>query len=362
MRGRPSHVTLPTFETPKRWFAIAKHRLAFLAIIGLTACHGVPMPTNVGRPQPFEDPDARLADELDEKSKSAGGVLGVAYRVLDVGGPRGGLRDNEAFPMASVYKLPIALTLLHEVDEGKLALDTPVNIVAESRRAGRSDIAETLPPEGRTMKVSELLEEMMASSDNTASDALLALAGGPSSVTNHLRSLGTRDVRVDRSELEMFHDFVKPARRRLGIDAPKYDDFGKLEDALTDEEIAAATKTIASDPRDSATPDALVWLLTVLHEGKALKPASTKLLLEVMSRAKPDRLSTLLPPNTLVAHKTGTTIGAVNDVGLVKLPDGRFLAIVVFLKGSSSDMETGERAIAEVSRMVYDRVVSGNAP
>lgn len=351
-------MTVSIFD-PRQRRTTAAWKFVLLGLFALTACHSVPLPEHVGRPQPFEDPDARLADELDEQSKPRDGVLGVAYRVLDPGGARGGLRDNESFPMASVYKLPIALTVLDKIDHDKLSLETSVNIGPESRRAGRSEIAETLPPEGRTMKVSELLEAMLASSDNTASDALLALVGGPHAVNDHLRSLGTRGVRVDRSELEMFHDFVKPARRRLGVEAPKYEDFGRLEDALTDEELDAQTNAIANDVRDSATPDAIVWLLTLLHEGKALGPESTKLLLEIMSRAKPDRLSTLLPPNTLVLHKTGTTSGAFNDVGLVKLPDGRFLALVVFLKGSTDDAETAERAVAEAARMVYDRVVSG---
>ena len=75
----------------------------------------------------------------------------------------------------------------------------------------------------------------------------------------------------------------------------------------------------------------------------------------------PNRLRGMLPAGARVAHKTGTAGDAdgitavVNDVGIVTLPDGRRVAIAVFAKRSTRGQEAAERAIALISRAVYDR-------
>jgi beta-lactamase class A len=75
-------------------------------------------------------------------------------------------------------------------------------------------------------------------------------------------------------------------------------------------------------------------------------------------------LKGLLPPGTVVAHKTGTdgTFGgltrATNDIGIITLPDGRHLAIAVFVRDSTADEATRERTIAAAARAAYDRWVT----
>jgi beta-lactamase class A len=65
-----------------------------------------------------------------------------------------------------------------------------------------------------------------------------------------------------------------------------------------------------------------------------------------------------------VAHKTGTDATrngltrATNDVGIVTLPDGRHLAVAVFVKDSTADETTRDRAIAGVARAAYDAWVT----
>ena len=66
-----------------------------------------------------------------------------------------------------------------------------------------------------------------------------------------------------------------------------------------------------------------------------------------------------------MAHKTGTAgtrdglTRATNDVGLVTLPDGRHLAIAVFVSDSRADEATREGVIAKVSRAVWDFMPAG---
>jgi beta-lactamase class A len=67
------------------------------------------------------------------------------------------------------------------------------------------------------------------------------------------------------------------------------------------------------------------------------------------------RIKGSLPPGTEVMHKTGTIGMTTNDVGIVTLPgDGGHVVISVFVKSSEKEIPDRERAIAEVSRAVYD--------
>jgi beta-lactamase class A len=100
----------------------------------------------------------------------------------------------------------------------------------------------------------------------------------------------------------------------------------------------------------------MLELLLAIDSGKALSEESREFLLGVMSRTRTGggRLRGLLPKGTPVAHKTGTLGGVANDVGFVTLPDGRRFAIAVYTKSSTTSEEDRSRAVAEVSRSLYD--------
>jgi len=100
----------------------------------------------------------------------------------------------------------------------------------------------------------------------------------------------------------------------------------------------------------------MLELLLAIDSGKALSEESREFLLGVMSRTRTGaaRLKGLLPKGTPVAHKTGTLGGVANDVGFVTLLDGRRFAIAVYTKSSTTSEEDRSRAVAEVSRSLYD--------
>jgi beta-lactamase class A len=110
------------------------------------------------------------------------------------------------------------------------------------------------------------------------------------------------------------------------------------------------------DPRDQSTPKAMLELLLAIDSGKVLSKESREFLLATMSRTRTGsgRLKGLLPKGTPVAHKTGTIGGVANDVGFITLPDGRRFAIAVFTKSSTTSEADRDRAIAEISRSLYD--------
>jgi beta-lactamase class A len=73
------------------------------------------------------------------------------------------------------------------------------------------------------------------------------------------------------------------------------------------------------------------------------------------SRAGRRRIRGHLPSGTPVAHKTGTMAAAVNDVGIVTLPDGAgHLAVAVYVNTLHRTTYRRERAIAQAARALYD--------
>lgn len=237
-------------------------------------------------------------------------------------GARASYNGSQRYPMRSVYKLPIAIAVFRLVDEGRLRLDSMVTVSPADFAPMYSPLRTGAKGRAVTVSIDSLVMLMVAESDNTASDVLLQLAGGPEAVSASLRAWGATGVRVDRFEREL-----------------------------------ATSRDSAADPRDTATPDAMADLLVAVHNGRGLSRTSHPRLLEMMraSRTGPNRIRGLLPAGTTVAHKTGTHAPMTNDVGLITLPgDAGHVAVVVFVRGTAGTTADRELAIAEIARAVYD--------
>ena len=73
------------------------------------------------------------------------------------------------------------------------------------------------------------------------------------------------------------------------------------------------------------------------------------------------RIKGLLPAGTNVAHKTGTSgtndknvTSAINDAGIVTLPNGKKFAVVVFVSNSIDNTEISEKIIAKITKAAWD--------
>jgi beta-lactamase class A len=300
---------------------------------------------------------AALQREIGRIAAASGGTVGVTAIHVETG-QRVSLRGGERFPMQSVYKIPIALQLLRLADEGRVDLDRRVAVTRADLRPGISTLADD-HPNGGTFVLRDLVERMASASDNTTSDVVLRIAGGPAAVTANLRAHGVQGVRVDRSEGRMSLDFsgipYAPGREQRSV-------VDSLFARLSPAHQRTAMETYLADPRDTSTPDGMADLLVKLQRGRFLRPASRAELMRILTRTPTGaaRLKARLPAGTAVAHKTGTsrtvagTTAVVNDVGIVTLPDGSHVAVAVFVKRSTRGTEAAERAIAAISRAVYD--------
>ena len=297
----------------------------------------------------------RLEREIARLSKGAGGVVGVSAIHLETNRSVS-LNTGERFPMASTFKVPIAVQLLTLVDQGKIRLDQMVQIQASDLHPGSGTLTDLFNKPGLALSVRNLMELMLLISDNSATDVCLRLAGGPEAVTARMREIGITGIDVNRSTARLIADWVGVTQAPPeGEWTPAL--FRKLSEAVKPEERKAAAAKFDADPRDTATPEAMVTLLARIYRKDLLKTESADLLLDIMRRCRTGdaRLKGMLPLGTEVAHKTGTIGGTTNDVGIVTLPDDAgHVAIAVFVKASDKETSARERVIAEVARAVHD--------
>ena len=140
----------------------------------------------------------RIEAELERIAAETGGLVGVSFCHVE-SGQRLTLNAGEAFPMASTYKVAIAARLLKRIEEQRLGLDEMIQITRDDLSPGGGIIKAHFSEPGVALSIHNLLTVMLTISDNTASDMLLGLAGGPEQVSEFLQSSGIEGMRVDRS-------------------------------------------------------------------------------------------------------------------------------------------------------------------
>jgi beta-lactamase class A len=230
-------------------------------------------------------------------------------------------------PMQSVFKFPLALTALHLVELGKLLLDQPVRFLASDRILPHthSPLQDKYPDAGVDVPLRELLCLAVSESDNVAADIALRVAGGPPVVNSYVESIGVVGFHLEDGEDGLARD-------------------------------------VATQYRNWFEPAGAVQLLRRVNDNSPLTPEHTKLLLMWMedTSSGQHRIKGELPPGTIVMHKTGTSgtraglTNATNDIGLITLPDGRRLAIAVFVTDSTADDATRDSVIARIAKAAYD--------
>ena len=300
----------------------------------------------------LEEKWRRIAEDTD-------GIVGAAALHL-TSGRLVSLNGDERCPLASVCKLPIAMNMLALVDEGKLTLDQKIEVLARDVVSGVSSIAPRWKAQ-RRFPLHELIELMVAESDNTAVETLFRIGGEGPAMAARFREWKVDGVRVDRSERQCNLD-------RNGVE--NYPPPGEWTDekvnALIDrtpvEVRYRATRRFLEDPRDTGTPNGTVHLLARAFRGEVLSKASTARLIEDLKATTtfPTRIKGLLPAGTVVAHKTGSSgtvkglTAATNDSGVIFLPDGGRLAVSVYVKGSTREDTVRDRVIARIARAAFD--------
>lgn len=265
-----------------------------------------------------------LEAQIAQLANDSQGRIGVAAVDLGTGRSLAVLGD-QPFPMASTSKIAIVATFLQGVDQGRFRLTDRFPLMLPVPSAKYSSAAAPVRA-GPELSALELIDRTIIHSDNRATDALLAAVGGPGAVNRWVRSsAGLSGLRLDRDIATLVRDDGQydPAR--------------------------------VVDVRDSATPLAMVELLTGVYQGRWLTRSSNAVLLSAMERCVTGkyRMRALLPEDARVLHKTGTLSNTSSDVGIINTPDGRAIAVAIYVTGQGGKAGRDAR-IANIARAIYD--------
>lgn len=270
-----------------------------------------------------------LRTKLNQYISTKNAEIGVAFYDLKSGDTLT-ISNDRHYPMQSVYKFHLALAVLHQVDLGKLSLDQKIFVSkADLLEDTWSPLREKYPQGNIEIPLSELIDFTVAQSDNNGCDILFRLVGGTKKVHKYISKLGLKNTAIKATEQEMHAEWK--------VQFTNY-----------------------------STPYDVVCLLEKFHQKHILSDSSYAFLWKVMKNTVtgPKRLKGLLPEGTTVVHKTGTSgtseqgiTTAINDVGIIQLPNGEYFALTVFVCNSKESLAENERIIAEITKIFWDELV-----
>ena len=287
--------------------------------------------TEIRAPRTFEAVyDTALERRIARIADSSKGRIGVAAIDLS-SGERVSILGDQRFPMASTSKVAIAATFLAGVDSGKYTLTREYPLLVPVRSAKYSSVVAPVR-EGNYISAQRHLELMISKSCNACTDALLRVVGGPGAVNAYMQAAGIEDFQLTRNIATLVRDD------------------GEFDPVVT------------IDPRDSASPNAMAKLLADIYQGKLLRPRTRQVLINAMRNTTTGkrRIRSALPSSANIAHKTGTLSRTASDIGIFQTPDGRAVALAIYVTGQSKNL-ADESANKRYARSLRDNRISAIA-
>jgi beta-lactamase class A len=298
--------------------------IIFCAVLALFSCSQTPSTKSVeihGNTAIAND-SLRFAIQHIISGKRAD--IGVA--IIGPDGDTLSFNGDKKFAMMSVAKFPQALALLHMVDEGKMKIDELLHFTAEDMKQRTfSTLPKDHPEKEFDLSIAEALSYSIGQSDNVTSNVIFEREGGPKAVETYIHGLGITDIGL---EVDYWHLNNETA----------------ITNWTTPKAIALLLKKYAA--KDILKDDTHFVLWNAMING----PSGAK------------RLKYLLPQGTVVAHKTGTgntddatgKIHALNDAGIIVLPNGKPLIIAVFTANSFETEATTEDVMAQIAKAAFE--------
>jgi beta-lactamase class A len=357
--------------------------LTLLALIALSAA-----PVGAGGPLPADPPGApatarapqlaaplpawaeQLQAALERVDEQLPGELGVYVQDI-ASGESHSFRGDELWYMASVIKVPVAVQVLRDIQQGKLSFDDRIELLADDFVDGAGETNQH--PPGTRLRVDYLLRQMLVYSDNTASDVLIRTvdlsrvnATARELIAGEIGDITTlADVR--RYAYSGFHPGAAQLRsaellaiRRAGFGDPRVvalaEVLGVPRAELLMPDLDTAFEAFYAAHHNAAPISAYGRLFAAIAKGEALDETHTRWLLDTLSQTRTgdNRIKAGLPGGAKFAHKTGTQHRRNCDVGIVTLPgqtDGPGTVVAACTRGVAS-LAASERAFRAVGKAV----------
>jgi beta-lactamase class A len=316
--------------------------IGYAGPVSRTAPAHSPLATRAARgaPPTLEETIRARLDSLQAQSSFYAKQLSTGAEVA--------VRADVAMNTASVIKIPVMILAFRDADAHHLDLDQRYLIRAEDLRRG-SGLLQTFAP-GLQPTLRDILTQMIITSDNTATDIMIAKVGRDR-VNRMLDSLGYRQTRLNATTGELF-------RQVWVASEPKYA-------SMTDREVftrgfpndSGAERRNVAFVADSTkwlgktTAREIARLLEQLQRGELASRRSTQQMLGILrEQFYASRLPQRIRFRAAIAHKTGDWPPLLgNDVGIIYAPSGAIVAAVFtsMNRGDFFDVEATEGRIAE---------------
>jgi beta-lactamase class A len=254
--------------------------------------------------------------KLVKLEQTLAGRLGV-FALNTANGKQLSYRGDEYFPMCSTFKVLLASAILKR--------STQIDGLMQQRiRYQQSDLVTYSPITKQHLEDGMTVDALCAAaiqySDNTASNLLMKILGGPGAVTTFARSIGDSQFRLDRWE-------------------------------------TALNSSIPGDRRDTSTPNAMGLSLQRLTLGDALEPR-LQLQLRVWLQGNTTgaaRIRAGVPADWQVGDKTGTgDYGTANDIALIWPLRRSPVVVAIYTTQGEKDAKARNDVIASAARIVVD--------
>lgn len=237
------------------------------------------------------------------------------------------INAEEKYPMQSVYKLPLAMAVFDKIEKKKYSLNQQVALKKSDLLPNtHSPLRDKYPSGNSNITLKEIIEFTVSQSDNNGCDYLFRLLGGCENVNKYIKKHQKTGINIVFTEEEMHLD-----------SSAQYKNF--------------------------AQPKAITSLIGRFYEGKILNRKSTEILWKMLveTTTAPNRIKGELPKGTIVGHKSGWSGGddrgftnAINDTGVVILPNGHAFAITILIKNTVEKSTTSDALAAKITKLVFD--------
>ncbi|MCA6467272.1 MAG: serine hydrolase [Chitinophagaceae bacterium] len=235
------------------------------------------------------------------------------------------INEKEMFHAASTMKTPVMIEIFRQAAESKIGLDDTLLVQNEFASIVDGSSYQLSPADdsddevyrkmGTHQTIRYLMFRMITRSSNLATNLLMKLADGKQ-VTTTMRALGAPTIQVMRGVEDS-----KAYRQGLNNVTSAYDQMKIYE------QIAL---------------------------GQAVNGDASKKMIEILvQQFYREIIPVQLPSGTPVAHKTGWITGVFHDAGIILLPNGGKLVLVLLSKKAIDESAT-KQMLATIARLVYD--------
>jgi len=277
--------------------------------------------------QPQTPPPAkRLQAAIETITRSVNANWGIYVKSIETGEELAINADRQMETMSTI-KIPLMIEVFEQIKAGKFKLTDKYTFVQADSQPGTGTIQRLDP--GAVMTVKDLITMMIIVSDNTATEVLYRMVGGPDAVNARMDAIGLKNTRAMNIPSKWF-----PQLRGAASTEQFYRD-GKY-------------------PFGLSTPREMGRLLEMMERGTLVDKPSSELMLQIMRgqlyRTRIPRYLT----GYRVPHKTGDFLPYVaDDVGMLEA-QGRTIILSVFTGNHFGSGEMLENAIGLVAKEVAD--------